>query len=160
MWLFTPLRVIIGVFRLAAWPKQLLHWTRLCALSLHLAVFRLWSRPNNFLHSEQVCVFSPISEQVRFQSWSLTRWLLALGTIVSPTFVVCWRVTPQMFLRIQITSYIQNKCALHLNCGGACDSPFWLSLEWSKYQHSTVAFVYLNYLRLFPYDNIATFSLE
>ena len=52
---------------------DLLHWTQLYALSLHLRIFRLCARPNNFLHSEHVCVFSPVREHVRFQSYSLTK---------------------------------------------------------------------------------------
>ena len=51
------------VFRCAAWPNDLWHWTQVYFLSLlwvSMCIFRFPAWLNDFSHSAQVCLFTPL----------------------------------------------------------------------------------------------------
>ena len=146
MWAFTPLWVSLCVFRCAAWPNDLSHWTQSYGLSLlrvSMWIFRCATQPNVFLQTEQLCIFSSLWVSMWvFRCWALPNDLLHRHK--HELFHCCGLPCDlSELLHNRITFDILNTCA---SCRRAFAilSRFWRGVR----PLSTVVFVKLNDLKL------------
>ena len=131
------------VFRCAAWPNDLLHWTQTYGLSLlwvSMWISRCAARPNVLLQAEQMCIFFLCGWACAFSYVELYQMTYCIGH-KHELFLCCGLPCDlSELLHDRITSGILNTCA---SCRSNL-SRFWRGVR----PLSLVIFVKLNDLKL------------